>query len=84
LALKADCLAQLHDNIYAKKIQRESFYNKVLFLANKRLHEPIEQWKMATIELKMEQTATKFFEERSAQYIKRLAWDSLKIRTVHS
>ena len=66
LAMKADCVAHLHDNIFIAKLQRETFYNKILFLANKRLTIPMQQWKEFTIEEKMEQKASQFFNQRSA------------------
>ena len=66
MVTKSECLAALHDNIQTEIVKRNVFYNKIVFLAEKRLVTPLQQWKCYTHEKRMTDKAVKFFERRGA------------------
>ena len=82
LALKAEMMVAFHANIGHRKMQRELFYEKVEFVAVKRMKHPIEMWKAFTEIRRLEQKADEFFRKRKAQYILRLTWDSIKLTSL--
>lgn len=82
LVTKSECLAALHDNIQAEVVKRNLFYNKIVFLAEKRLVTPMHQWKCFTQEQRMTDKAVKFFEKRGAQFVYRSVMDVLKVNRV--
>ena len=56
--LKARTLVALGENIRFKKTQREQFYRKIVFLAEKRMILPFLHWKEHVEYEKMEEKAT--------------------------
>lgn len=79
LVLKAEVLAKLHRNIAVSQTQKNAFYEKTVFLAQRRLAEPFLQWVRYVLESRLEARADKFFLKRKAAFLKRLAIDSLRI-----
>ena len=65
LTIKADILLTLHSNISISLAQRTNFYSKIYFLAEKRMEDPISQWKTFTAEAKQIAKADQFYKSRT-------------------
>lgn len=83
LALKTELLLAFHENIQFKKNQRIMFYQKIVILAEKRMSLPVLMWKTFVHDQRLENKASQFFMKRSAQYLKRIVWDSFRIFKIH-
>ena len=84
MAQKVDVLLELHQHVARSRNQRKSFYQKTLFLAERRVAAPFLKWIEFVFEHRLEERADKFFRRRKAQYLFRLAWDSLRVYSLHS
>ena len=83
LALKAEMLLAFHENIQFKKNQRVTFYHKMVPVAEKTMGLAVLMWKTFVHEQRLETKADQFFMKRSAQYLKRIVWDSFRIFKIH-
>lgn len=75
-------IVNLHQNIIDQKVQKTSFYNKMVFLAEKRVEPAFEQWKTFLNDQHIMDKADKFYKMRHAQYLVRLSVDSLLINNL--
>ena len=83
LALKAEILLAFHENIQFKKKQRELFYHKMVPVAEKTMGYAVLMWKTFVHDQRLDNKADQFFMKRSAQYLKRIVWDSFRIFKIH-
>lgn len=84
MTAKADVLLSLHRHVAGARNQRSSFYKKILFVAERRVARPFLLWMEYVLEHRLQERADKFFRRRKAQYLFRLAWDSLRVFSLHS
>lgn len=84
MALKVDIMLALHRNIATSRRNSQQFYQKMLFLAERRVADPFLKWMEVVFERRLEDRADKFFRRRKAQFLFRLSWDSLRVYSLHA